>query len=203
MNDRLEKQLAFLRVCDQEKQIVRQTYLADGSRKENDAEHAWHLALMAMLLPEYANEPVDRFRVMCMVLIHDVVEIEAGDSYAYDYEAQSTAKERERQAAEHLFGLLPEDQRDEFRGLWEEFEAGDTAEARFAHVLDNLQPMLLTDAADGKSWKEHGVADANIYHRNLRTAESSSALWGYMKSVIEKNVRCGNLQHAETAEEKK
>ena len=203
MDDRFKKQMKFLLACDQEKEIVRQTYLADGSRRENDAEHAWHLALMASVLAEYANEPVDCLKVMTMVLIHDVVEIEAGDTYAYDYTNQASAEARERKAAEHLFGMLPDDQREYFRALWEDFEAYESTEARFAHVLDNFQPLVLTDAADGKSWKEHGAADANLYRRNARTAEGSEKLWAYMETLIRKNVRNGNLRHEETPREKK
>lgn len=203
MDERFEKQMKFLLKCDQEKEIVRQTYLADGSRREDDAEHAWHLALMAAVLSEYANEPVDKLKVMTMVLIHDVVEIEAGDTYAYDYTRQADAEERERKAAIHLFGMLPDDQRDYFRGLWEEFESCESAEARFAHVLDNCQPMMLTDAAGGKSWKEHGAADANLYHRNEHTAEGSEKIWAFMESLIQKNLKNGNLRHEEKPLEKK
>ena len=139
------------------KNIFRQTYLADGKRKENDAEHSWHIALMAYLLQEHAEEPVDVPRVMLMVLIHDLVEIDAGDTYAYDSEGAKTKREREVRAAERIFGLLPEDQGRYFRELWDEFEADESADAKYAHLLENFQPLLLNDASGGRSWSEHDV----------------------------------------------
>lgn len=191
---RLEKQLQFILEMDKEKMVGRQTYLSDASRKENDAEHAWHLAVMCMLLKEYANEEIDVFRTMCMVLMHDVVEIEAGDTYAYDPAGTSTQKEREKGAADHLFGLLPEDQESEMRSLFEEFEAMETPEARFARTLDKVQPLLLNDASGGKSWREHDVAAGQVFKRNERTHEGSEVLWGYAKNLIEKHVEKGNLR---------
>ena len=150
--ERLKKQMEFIVEVDKVKKIIRQTYLADSSRKENDAEHSWHLALMAVLLQEYSNEEVDLARVIPMVLIHDLVEIDAGDTYAYDAAGSADKRERETKAADRIFALLPEDQGSWFRALWEEFEAYETAEAKFAHVLDNCQPLLLNDASDGLSW---------------------------------------------------
>ena len=164
--ERLEKQMQFIIEVDKVKNIFRQTYLADGNRKENDAEHSWHLALMAVLLKEYSNEEVSLEKVVPMVLIHDLVEIDAGDTYAYDEAGAATKEIRERKAAERIFGLLPEDQRSWFRQLWEEFEAYETPEAKFAHVLDNCQPLLLNDASGGRSWAEHGVKKSQIYKRN-------------------------------------
>lgn len=143
---RLEQQIRFITEIDKVKNIFRQTYLADGKRKENDAEHSWHIALMAYLLQEHAEEPVDVPRVMLMVLIHDLVEIDAGDTYAYDSEGAKTKREREVRAAERIFGLLPEDQGRYFRELWDEFEAYESADAKYAHLLDNFQPLLLNDA---------------------------------------------------------
>ena len=163
--ERLEKQLSFILEIDKVKQIFRQTYLADGERKENDAEHSWHIALMAILLKEYANEEVDILHVVTMLLIHDLVEIDAGDTYAYDREGEKTKREREVAAAKRLFGMLPKDQGEYFRDLWEEFEAWETPEAKFAHVMDNCQPLFLNDASDGKSWREHGVKKSQIYRR--------------------------------------
>jgi putative hydrolase of HD superfamily len=189
---RLSKQLAFILEADRLKEITRQTWLADGSRKENDAEHSWHLALMAMLLCEYSGG-ADMLRVMKMVLVHDMVEIEAGDTYAYDYAGQSTAHEREAKAAKKLFGMLPEDQAAQLTGLWEEFEQRQSAEAKFAHSLDNFQPMLLNDASGGKGWHEHGVRLGDVMRRNASTAEGSEKLWEYMSALIERNVACGNL----------
>lgn len=192
--ERLEKQLEFLREIDKEKQIFRQTYLADAKRKENDAEHAWHMAIMAFLLGEYTNEDVDLLHTIRMILIHDVVEIDAGDTYAYDEAAKLTQRDREEEAAARIFGLLPEDQAQELLDLWEEFEAGETKEARFARTLDNFQPMMLNDATDGKAWVEHEVAVSKILKRNERTPRGSEQLWEYAReNYIEKNVRLGHI----------
>ena len=177
--ERLDQQFAFLREIDREKEIVRQTYLADGSRKEGDAEHAWHLAIMALLLSEYANEEIDVLKTVSMVLIHDLVEIDAGDTYAYDAAGAQTQRERELKAAERIFGLLPEDQGKKMRALWDEFEA---REAKFARTLDCVQPTMLNDASEGKSWLEHGVHLSQVLGRNARTAEGSEALWDYART---------------------
>lgn len=190
---RLPRQMDFIRETDKSKQIIRQTYLADGSRKEDDAEHAWHLALMAMLMSEYANEPVDQLKVIKMVLIHDLVEIDAGDTYAYDDAGNSTKRERELKAADRIFNLLPPDQAAQLRALWDEFEANETPEARFALSLDKIQPLLLNDASNGNSWKEHGVKLSQVLKRNANTAGGSAKLWDYAKSLIDKNVANGNL----------
>ena len=155
--ERLEQQIRFIVEIDKVKNIFRQTYLADGKRKENDAEHSWHLALSAVLLKEHMEEDVDLTRVMIMVLIHDLVEIDAGDTYAYDTAGAATKREREVKAADRIFGLLPEDQGRYFRELWDEFEEYESTDAKFAHLLDNFQPLLLNDASDGISWEEHGV----------------------------------------------
>lgn len=193
--ERLSRQMAFLLECDKSKLVTRQTYLADGSRKENDAEHAWHLGLMAFLLAEYASEPVSVARVMEMTLIHDLVEIDAGDTYAYDAAGNQTKRARELAAAERLFGLLPDDQRDFLRALWEEFEAGQTPEARFAAALDHIQPLLLNAATDGKSWVEHGVALASVLRRNEKTPEGSAALWSYaLEHYVNPNAAAGRLR---------
>ena len=191
--ERLKKQMEFIVEVDKVKKIIRQTYLADSSRKENDAEHSWHLALMAVLLQEYSNEEVDLARVVPMVLIHDLVEIDAGDTYAYDEAGATDKRERETKAADRIFGLLPEDQGSRFRALWEEFEAYETAEAKFAHVLDNCQPLLLNDASDGLSWSEHGVRKSQIYKRNERTPEGSREIWEYMKELVDKHIRLGHV----------
>lgn len=191
--ERLQKQMEFILEVDKVKQIVRQTYLTDGSRKENDAEHSWHLALMAVLLKEYANEEVDLEKVIPMVLIHDLVEIDAGDTYAYDQAGLKTQRERETKAADRIFGMLPEDQGTKFRDLWEEFEAYETAEAKFAHVLDNCQPLILNDASGGKSWQEHTVHKSQIYKRNEHTGEGSREIWEYMKQLIEKHIQLGHV----------
>lgn len=191
--DRLRQQLAFLAEVDKVKNIFRQTYLTDGNRKENDAEHSWHLALMAVMLKEYANEEVDLARVVPMVLIHDLVEIDAGDTYAYDEAGKATQRAREEAAAQRIFGMLPSDQEEWLRGLWEEFEAYETPEAKFARVLDNCQPLLLTDVEGGKSWREHGVKTSQIYARNQRVSEGSEKIWEFMKERIDAHVSLGNI----------
>lgn len=192
--ERLEQQLKFIVEIDKVKQIVRQTYLADGTRKENDAEHSWHIALLAYLLQEYSDEPVDVPKVMLMVLIHDLVEIDAGDTYAYDMEGAKTKREREVKAADRIFGLLPEDQGSYLRSLWDEFEDYKTADAKYAHLLDNFQPLLLNDASNGRSWEEHDVRKSQIYKRNERIPETSDAIWKKMKEIIQKHVELGRIE---------
>lgn len=191
--DKLKKQLEFIIEADKVKNIFRQTYLADGKRKENDAEHSWHLALMAVLLQDYANEKVDLAKVVPMVLIHDLVEIDAGDTYAYDEAAAVDKKEREEKAAERIFHMLPEGQGEWLYSLWQEFEEYQTPEAKFAHVLDNSQPLFLNDASGGKSWAEHQVKKSQIYKRNKFTKDGSQAIWDYMETLIEKHVKEGNI----------
>ena len=189
----LKKQMEFIVEIDKVKNIFRQTYLADRGRKENDAEHSWHLALMAVLLKEYSSEEVDLSRVVPMVLVHDLVEIDAGDTYAYDAAGVSTQKERENQAADRIFGMLPADQGEWLRNLWDEFEAYETPDAKFAHLLDNCQPLLLNDASNGLSWEEHQVKKSQIYRRNQRVPETSGVIWEYMQSLIEKHVKLGHI----------
>ena len=191
--ERLRQQMEFIVEVDKVKNIMRQTYLSDAGRKENDAEHSWHLALMAVLLKEYSNEEVDLSKVVPMVLIHDLVEIDAGDTYAYDEVGAATKAERETKAADRIFGLLPEDQKKWCWELWEEFEEYQTPEARFAHVLDNCQPLLLNDASGGRSWAEHGVKKSQIYKRNQYTGEGSREIWEYMKELIDKHIDLGNV----------
>lgn len=195
--ERLNRQFEFIREVDKEKFIGRQTYLSDGIRKENDAEHAWHLALMTILLQEYSNEPIDVLRTVTMVLIHDIVEIDAGDTYAYDEEAKKTQREREEKAADRIFHMLPEDQGKKLRELWEEFEAGVTPEARFARVMDNAQPMMLNSATDGKAWRERGIRLEQILKRNRNTASGSEIIWEYMEEhFIKPNVEEGNIKNS-------
>lgn len=190
---RLEQQIAFILEIDKVKQIMRQTPLTDGNRKENDAEHSWHIALMALLLKEYAEDEVDVAKVMTMVLVHDLVEIDAGDTYAYDEAAAESKKEREQKAADRIFGILPADQGNYLRSLWDEFEAYETADAKYAHLLDNFQPMLLNDASGGISWKEHDVKKSQIYKRNIYIEETSKTIWEYMKQMVDKNIQKGNI----------
>ena len=191
---RIEKQISFIVEIDKVKNIFRQTLLADGNRKENDAEHSWHIALMAILLKEYAEEEVDVLKVMTMVLLHDLVEIDAGDTYAYDTVAAASKREREVKAADRIFGMLPEDQGSYFRALWDEFEEYETADAKYAHLLDNFQPLLLNDASGGISWREHGVKKSQIYKRNERIEETSETIWKKIQELVDKNIALGNVK---------
>lgn len=193
--ERLEKQFDFFREIDKEKFIGRQTYLTDAKRKENDAEHAWHMAIMTILLGEYANEEIDILKTVTMLLIHDLVEIDAGDTYAYDEEAKKTQEQREKAAADRIFGMLPDEQNEYLRGLWEEFEEGRTPEAKFAHTMDNIQPTMLNAATDGKAWEEHGVWLSQILGRNRNTAKGSEKLWEYSyQNFILPNLEKGRIK---------
>lgn len=192
MDERLKKQMDFMLEIDKLKRIKRQTYLSDGVNKENDAEHSWHLAMMCLLLSEYANEDIDAFRAMSMVLIHDIIEIDAGDTYAYDSEANETKAEREKAAADRLFHILPKDQADMLMKLWTEFEDRKTPEAKFAATVDRIQPIMLNDASGGKSWSEHSVAVSQIIKRNGISAEGAEKLWDYaLYNYIVPNVDSG------------
>lgn len=193
-SSRLQRQMDFIKEIDKEKLIGRQTYISDASRKENDAEHAWHLALMAILLQEYANEEIDVLKTVTMVLMHDIVEIDAGDTYAYDKEGKKTQREREEKAAKRIYGMLPQEQAEKYYKLWLEFEERETPEAKFARTLDNLQPMMLNDATDGKAWVEHGVKLEQILKRNERTGEGSETLWNYAReNLIQTNLEKGRI----------
>ena len=196
MEDRLKKQLDFSLEIDKEKNIFRQTHLSGHGRNENDAEHAWHMALMAYLLREWANEEVDIARVMILCLIHDIVEIDAGDTYAYDEEKLKTQKAREDAAKERIFSLLPEDQKEEFTALFDEFEENETAEARYAHAMDNLQPLLLNHSNGGSDWIEHGVAASKVYRRQEKTKLGSLKLYEVTDQIIRQNIRKGSLKDA-------
>lgn len=192
--ERMEKQIEFLMEIDKVKNIFRQTWLADGNRKENDAEHSWHLAIAAFLLKEYAVEEVDLLKVIIMVLIHDLVEIDAGDTYAYDDEGAKTKRAREEAAADRIFGLLPSDQGVYFRELWEEFETYESADAKYAHLLDNFQPLLLNHESGGKSWVEHDVKKSQIYKRNAKVEETSPEVWEWMKQVVDRHIEMGQIR---------
>lgn len=194
MDDRMRKQIEFALLMDKQKNIFRQNHLADNSRRENDAEHAWHMAVMAYLFREYANEDIDISKVILMCLIHDVVEIEAGDTYAYDEEAKKSQREREEIAKKHIFGMLPSDQGRELEDLFDEFEAQETAEARFAKAMDNLQPVLLHEANGGGDWKEHEVTKAQIIRRQEKTRHGSEELFEVIKDIIDKHIAEGNIK---------
>ena len=194
MNDRLSKQLEFSLEIDKEKNVFRQTHLSGHGRNENDAEHAWHMAIMSYILREYANEEVDIARVMLMCLIHDIVEIDAGDTYAYDEDGKKTQADREEAAKQRIFSMLPDDQRDELTALFDEFEAGETAEARYARAMDNLQPLILNDSNDGGDWREHDVKAEQVYGRQGRTRLGSEELYEVTDSIIKKHIEKGNLE---------
>lgn len=194
MEERLRKQLDFALEIDKEKNIFRQTHLSGHGRNENDAEHAWHMAIMAYLLREYANEEIDVAKVMLMCLTHDLVEIEAGDTYAYDEEALKTQKAREEAAKEKIYSLLPEDQKRELTALFDEFEAYETPEAKFAHAMDNLQPLLLNNSNGGADWREHQATAAQVYGRQEKTRLGSETLFGVIDGILRENIRKGNLR---------
>ena len=194
MDERLKKQLEFSLEIDKEKNIFRQTHLSGHGRNENDAEHAWHMAIMAYVLREYANEKVDIGKVMLMCLIHDIVEIDAGDTYAYDEEALKTQKAREDAAKERIFSLLPADQKEELTALFDEFEEYRTPESRFAHSLDNLQPLILNNSNGGGDWKEHGVSAEAVYGRQRKTQLGSQKLFEVTDRIIRENITKGNLK---------
>jgi putative hydrolase of HD superfamily len=193
MDERLKRQLDFALEIDKEKNIFRQTHLSGHGRNENDAEHAWHMAVMAYLLREYSNEPVDIGKVMLMCLIHDIVEIDAGDTYTYDAEAKKTQKAREDAAKERIFSILPDDQKEELMDLFDEFEACETAEAKFARAMDNLQPVILNNSNGGSDWKEHGVRSSQVYNRQKGTRKGSERLYEITDAIIRANIQRKSL----------
>ena len=197
INERLEQQIRFALEIDKEKNIFRQTHLSGHGRNENDAEHAWHMAIMAYLLKEYANEDVDISKVMIMCLIHDIVEIEAGDTYAYDAVNLATQKAREDAAKEKIFSILPEDQKKEFIALFDEFEEYQTPEAKFAHAMDNFQPLILNDSNNGGDWREHDVNADQVYGRQSKTRLGSEKLYAVTDQIIQKHVARGNIKSSE------
>ncbi len=211
-NERLKKQLEFLLTLDKLKNVYRQTYilcddLPQGSkefddnfkekkplpRRENDAEHSFSLAIAAAVLAEYSNEPVDVAKVMKMVLVHDAVEIYAGDTYCYDDEGAKTKEAREKAAAEKIFGTLPEEQAAEYRALWDEFERNDTPEARFSNAMDRIQPLLLNYSREGYSWKEHGVNSSQVRKRFDKVKDGSEELGRMVDDLLEKAIENGFL----------
>ena len=194
--ERLKKQLDFILQADAEKEIERRTLISSGKRFENDSEHAWHMALMAILLSEYANEEIDVLKTVTMILIHDIVEIDAGDTYCYDYELGKSQREREVKAANRIYALLPDDQGKKLRARWDEFEANETPEAHFAHAMDCLQPTMLNDATNGEMWKKNGIKLSQVLKRNEYTEKGSKTLWDYqLNELILKNVEKGNLKN--------
>ena len=192
--DRLEKQIRFLLEVDKLKTILRRTYILHADRSENTAEHSWHLAITAMILSEYANEEIDISRVIKMVLIHDIVEIDAGDTYLYDAAGAADKAEREGAAAQRLFGILPPDQEQEFRDLWDEFERRETIESRFASALDRFIPQLHNYHTQGRTWKEHGITADRVLDRNACIADGSSTLWEWAQALLNDAVEKGFLR---------
>lgn len=190
---RLQQQMQFALEIDKEKNIFRQTHLAEHGRREDDAEHAWHMAIMAMLLQEYSNEKIDIGRTVMLCLCHDLVEIYAGDTYAYDEEGKKTQKKREADAENRLFDLLPDDQRAFFSGLFDEFEKQETAEAKFARAMDNLQPLMLNHSNGGGDWKEHGVSFSQVMGRQHHSAEGSEQLFELIDRIIHLHTDAGDL----------
>ena len=194
MDERIKRQMAFALEIDKAKNVFRQTHLSLNGRNENDAEHSWHMAIMAYLLREYANEEIDLVKVMLMCLIHDIVEIDAGDTYAYDAEGLKTQKAREDAAKERIFSILPKEQKAEFTALFDEFDAYETAESKFVHAIDNLQPLILNDSNNGGDWQEHDVTVEQVYKRQGKTKLGSVKLFEITDEIIQDNVRKGNLK---------
>ncbi len=192
--ERLKQQIAFIVEVDKLKTIFRQSLITNGTRYENDAEHSWHLALMAFLLAEYTDEKVDLLKVMKMVLMHDIVEIDAGDTYCYDEQAKLDKREREEKCAQRVFSILPEEQANEMFALWEEFELMETPEARYAAALDRLQPLLLNYTTQGQSWKNHGISIEPVIERNQRVQKSSEKLWIFVQELLDDAVAKGYLK---------
>ncbi len=192
--ERLLKQIEFIKEIDKIKFIFRKTKLISSNRNENDAEHSWHLAMMAMVLAEHANEPIDLLKVMKMVMIHDIVEIDAGDIFIYDSTKNHTNTEEELKAAKRIFGLLPEEQAQELIALWEEFEAGETADARFAKAMDRLEPLLQNSSNNGGTWNEFGVNYQKVYDKKKLIKNGSETIWEYTEKLINDCVKQGILK---------
>ncbi|WP_343555502.1 HD domain-containing protein [Sphingobacterium sp.] len=193
-SDKLLKQIEFIKEIDKIKYIQRKTKLFNSDRTENDAEHSWHLAVMAMVLSEHANQSVDLLKVIKMVLIHDIVEIDAGDTFIYDTEKNHTNTEVERLAAQRIFGILPAEQAEELIALWEEFEAGQTHDAQFARAMDRLEPLLQNSSNNGGTWNEPGVNYEKVYAKKSVIKDGSAVLWGYAEKLIDTGVMRGILK---------
>ena len=191
---RLQQQIRFILEIDSLKDVMRRSRLLSDDRFENSAEHSWHLAMLALILAEYANAPIDQARVIKMVLVHDIVELDAGDTYCYDEVGAQDKEEREQRAAERIFGLLPSDQRDELRALWDEFEAGVTPDARFANTLDRVMPIMHNLFTGGGSWIENGITRSQVLQRNGPVKDGSDTLWQIVETIIEVGVARNLLQ---------
>lgn len=194
IDQRLSRQIQFIVEIDRLKSVLRRTTIMDGSRRENSAEHSWHLALMALVLSEHADDAVDICHVIRMVLLHDIVEVDAGDTFCYDEEGVVSQAQREQQAAQRIFGLLADDQAGELRALWHEFEEGATAEARFAVALDRLQPLLCNMQSNGGSWTQYGISADQVRTRMAPVARGSSRLAELTRTLLDEALACGYLQ---------
>jgi len=191
--ERLQQQIQFIVEIDKLKSVLRRSYLADNSRRENTAEHTWHLTVMAMVLVEHANEPIDLLRVLKMLVVHDIVEIDADDTFCYDEVGALSKADREGRAADRIFDLLPSEQAVELRDLWEEFEQRATDEAKFAAALDRLIPLIHNYNTEGRSWREHGITHLQVLKRNLHIGEGSESLWEFAQILINEAVEKKHL----------
>ena len=195
IKNRLQQQIQFIREIDNLKHVLRRTRLFNNSRFENDAEHSWHLAVMAIALSEYSNEPIDLNRVIKMVLVHDITEIDAGDTFLYDDIRDSSTVQKEAEGAKRIFGLLPKEQEDEFTRIWQEFEKGETPESKFAAAIDRLEPLLQNYFTQGYTWKKHRIHKAQVVNKNEPIiSKGSSVLWEFALDLIEKAVSEGYLE---------
>ena len=193
-NKKLQKQIEFAIEIDKMKQVLRRNLIADGSKREDDAAHSWHLAVMAMLLEEYSAEKIDVNRVIKIALVHDLVEVYAGDTFAYDSKGYEDKEEREREAAAKLFGMLESEQGSQIRALWDEFEEGKTAESKYANAIDRIQPLLLNYLTDGHTWKMGGVSSAQVYKRMDIIRTATPELWNIVEGVIKNSIEKGILK---------
>ncbi len=191
--ERLDRQIGFIFEADKLKSVLRRSYLLNENRHENSAEHSWHLSVMALILAEHANADVDMLRVLKMLLVHDIVEIDSGDTYIYDVAGNHTKAAREQEAARRIFGLLPDDQSAELQQLWQEFEARETPEARFAAALDRLMPLLHNYHTQGRSWREHGITKEQVWRLNRHIEDGSKSLWEYAEALIDDAAAKGYL----------
>jgi len=198
ISEHLLKQINFIKEIDKVKYIQRKTKLFNSDRNENDAEHSWHLALMAMVLLEHSNASIDLLKVMKMLLIHDIVEIDAGDTFMYDTQKDHSNTDEERLAAQRIFGMLPQEQAEEFIAIWEEFEAGKTEEAKFAKAMDRLEPLLQNTSNAGGTWKEFDVSFEKVYHKKSVIKEGSTAIWEFAEQLINESVEKGILKKDNT-----
>ena len=195
--ERLERQIAFILEIDRLKSILRRSYLLNETRHENTAEHSWHLAVMALVLAEHAAAEVNALKVLKMLLVHDIVEVDSGDTYIYDAAGNDTKAERENAAARRIFGLLPPDQDAEMTQLWQEFEARESPDAKFAAALDRLMPLLHNYHTEGRSWREHGISEAQVMRLNSHMNEGSETLWDYAEALIKDATAKGYLREAD------